>query len=298
MRKWPPIWILWLLLAGCGGDQTTAEYVGEIDAWHAERISRLRSDTGWLTLVGLHPLPEGVHSLGASTDADVILAAGAPYWLGSLAVTEDEIMFSVHPDAEVAILDTPSEERLVSTFLVSDRDGPPTKLATGSMVFYIIDRGGQLFLRVKDRQSEALKSFQGIERYQVDAHWRIMARLEPGPASLEVPDVLGNQSATGSPGILVFEIEGQEFRLTPTGEPGERMFLVFGDATNGTSTYPGGRFLVIDAPEADGTVNLDFNRAYNPPCVFTPYATCPLPAPANALSVAIEAGEMMWGAPH
>jgi len=298
VRKWPPIWILGLLLSGCGGEQTTPEYVAEIDDWHAERISRLRSDTGWLTLVGLHPLPEGVHSLGASPTADVILAPGAPYWLGSLAVTEDEIMFSVHPDAEVALVDTPSEERLVSTFLVSDRDGPPTKLVTGSMVFYVIDRGGKLFLRVKDRQAEVLKSFRGIERFPVDARWRIAARLESGPTSLQVPDVLGNQSHASSPGVLVFEIDGQEFRLTATGEPGESMFLVFGDATNGPTTYPGGRFLVIDPAESDGTVNVDFNKAYNPPCVFTPFATCPLPAPANVLPLAIEAGEMMWGEPH
>ncbi len=298
MGKWVWTFTALLVTTGCGGEKTRPEYVAEIDQWHAERIESLRSDTGWLTLVGLHPLTEGVNSLGASADADVILATGAPYWLGALAVTEDEIMFSVHPDAEVELLDGHNKGRLSSCTMATDKEGPPTRLTTGSMVFYVIDRDGKLFLRVKDRKSEALKSFQGIERYPVDVHWRLTARLEPGPATLKVPNVLGQQAASTSPGILVFEIDGQEYRLTPTGEQGESMFLVFGDETNGKTTYAGGRFLVIDPSAADGSVILDFNRTYNPPCVFTPFATCPLPALSNMLPVAIEAGEMMWGDHH
>ena len=287
-----------LVIAGCGGEKTGPEYIAGIDQWHAERVERLQSDTGWLTLVGLHPLSEGVSSLGASSDADVIMAAGAPYWLGSLAVTSEVIMFSVHPDAEVALLDAPVEGRLSSSTLATDKDGPPTKLTTGSLVFYVIDRDGKLFLRVKDRQSEVLQSFHGIDRFPVDVRWRLTARLEAGPATLNVPNVLGQQAASSSPGVLVFELDDQEYRLTPTGEQGESMFLVFGDETNGKTTYAGGRFLVIDPPSADGTVVLDFNRTYNPPCVFTPFATCPLPAMSNILPVAIEAGEMMWGDSH
>ena len=297
---WKRLWIfgiLWLTV-GCGGEKTGPEYIGEIDQWHAERTERLRSGTGWLALVGLHPLTEGVSSLGASSDADITLAAGAPYWLGSLAVTSDVILFSVHPDAEVALLDGETEGRLSSCTLATDKEGPPTKLTTGSMVFYVIDRDGQLFLRVKDRKSEVLKSFRGIDRFPVDVHWRLTARLEAGPATLNVPNVLGQQAASSSPGVLVFELDGQEHRLTPTGEPGESMFLVFGDETNGKTTYAGGRFLVVDPPTADGTVILDFNRTYNPPCVFTTFATCALPAMGNMLPVAIEAGEMMWGDLH
>jgi len=240
-RLW--IFTALLVITGCGGEKTSPEYVAEIDQWHADRVERLRSDTGWLTLVGLHPLSEGVHSLGASGDADVIMAAGAPYWLGSLAVTENVILLSVHPDAEVELLDGQSEGRASSFTLATDKDGPPTMLTTGSLVFYVIDRDGKLFLRVKDRKSDVLKSFQGIDRYPVDVHWRLAARLEPGPATLNVPNVLGQQAASSSPGVLVFEIDGQEYRLTPTGESGESMFLVFGDETNGKTTYAGGRFL-------------------------------------------------------
>ncbi len=292
------LFLLTVLLTGCGGEKTEPEYIAEIDQWHAGRMERLRSDTGWLTLVGLHPLPIGVHSLGASADADVSLAGRAPYWLGSMAVTEDEILFSVHPDAEVALLDSPGEGRLSSCTLATDKEGPPTMLTTGSMVFYVIDRGGELFLRVKDRKAQILQTFQGIERFPVDVHLRVTARLEPGPATVKVPDVLGHESTSPSPGVLVFEIDGQEFRLTPPGMPGERMSFIFGDETNGKTTYAGGRYLVVDPPAADGTVTLDFNRAYNPPCVFTPFATCPLPTPVNVLAIPIPAGEMMWGEPH
>ncbi|MEN8006647.1 MAG: DUF1684 domain-containing protein [Candidatus Krumholzibacteriota bacterium] len=298
MGKWAGIFGVFLLIAGCGGEKTSPEYMAEIDQWHAERTERLRSDTGWLTLVGLHPLAEGANSLGASADADVTLAAGAPYWLGTLAVTSEQIMFSAHPDAEVEVLESPTEGRLSSCTLATDKEGPPTRLATGSMVFYVIDRDGKLFLRVKDRKSEVLQSFQGIERFPVDVHWRLTAHLEPGPATINVPNVVGHRTASPSPGVLVFTIDKQEFRLTPTGAPGERMSLVFGDATNGKTTYAGGRFLTVDPPAADGTVILDFNRTYNPPCVFTPFATCPLPAAGNTLPVAVTAGEMMWGNQH
>lgn len=298
MWKWFGILTMLMLLAGCGGEKTEPEYIAEIDQWHAERIERLRSDTGWLTLVGLHPLPEGVHSLGASSDADIILATGAPYWLGSMAVTKDIIMFSVHPEAEVAMVDGQTDGRLSSCTLATDKEGAPTQLTSGSLVFFVIERDGQLFLRVKDRKSEVLRSFQGIDRFAVDVRWRLKARLEPGAGTLQVPNVLGYDSPETSPGMLVFTIDGQEFRVIPTGQPGERMSLVFGDETNGETTYGGGRFLVIDPPTADGTVTLDFNRAYNPPCVFTPFATCPLPASGNILKVPVTAGEMMWGEAH
>lgn len=298
MKKWILPLTATLLLAGCGGEKTTEQYVAEIDQWHATRIERLRSETGWLTLVGLHPLEKGVNSLGASAEADVVLAGGAPYWLGSLAIADDQVMFSAHPDATVEFLDSTSEDRLASCIMATDKEGPPTVLTTGSLVFYVIDREGRLFLRVKDRKSPVLESFQGIERFPVDVRWRLTARLEPGPPTLEVPDVLGNQAASPSPGVLVFEIDGQEHRLTPTGDRDQGMFLVFGDATNGQTTYAAGRFLAIEPAAEDGTVIIDFNRAYNPPCVFTPFATCPLPAMGNLLPVPIEAGEMMWEGHH
>ena len=167
-----------MLVSGCRGDRTEPEYVAEIETWHAERIERLRSDTGWLTLVGLHPLHTGANTLGASPDADVSLPAGAPDWVGTLIVAADQIEFVAHPAAVVTDLAGPEKGRLSSMNLATDKDGPPSRLAAGSLVFYVIDRDGKLFLRVKDRQAETLKNFAGIARFPVDRRWRLEARLE------------------------------------------------------------------------------------------------------------------------
>lgn len=286
-----------LAVAGCGGSkvETTAEYAAGIDAWHAQRLTRLRSDTGWLTLVGLHELDAaGVNTLGSDPAATVRLVDKAPARIGDLACLDGRWTFAADPGAAVTTADSAAAP-VTALAMATDRDGAPTTLACGPLQFYVIERGGAFFLRVKDRESAVLRGFAGIDRYPVDARWRVQARLEPGPATVKVPDVLGHETEEPSPGTLVFRLDGRECRLTPTGRPGEEMFLVFGDATNGQGTYGGGRFLSAPAPAADGTVELDFNRAYNPPCVFTPYATCPLPGKGNTLKVAVEAGEKVWG---
>jgi uncharacterized protein len=286
-----------MALTGCGDGkvETPAAYVAEVDAWHAGRVERLRSDTGWLTLVGLHELdPARVNTLGSDPAATVRLVDKAPARVGELASLDGRWTFAAEPGAAVTLADSASTP-VTALEMVTDRAGAPTTLACGPLVFFVIERQGAFFLRVKDRESEVLRGFAGIDRYPVDARWRVQARLEPGPGTVKVPDVLGHETEEPSPGTLVFKLDGRECRLTPTGRPGEALFLVFGDATNGQGTYGGGRFLSAPAPAADGTVTLDFNQAYNPPCVFTPYATCPLPGKGNTLKVAVAAGEKVWG---
>jgi len=285
------------LLVGCG-QKTDPGYVAEVDQWHAERVERLRSDTGWLTLVGLHPLSRGLNSLGSGPDANVNLGAKAPVWLGDIAVDDESAMFAVAQDEVVTLFSSEGAPPVSHLMMVTDADGPPTMLAAGSLVFYVIDRQGELFLRVKDREAEALKNFTGIDRYPVETRWRVKGRLEGEPGTLKVPNVLGQVSEAATPGTLVFKLNGNKCSLIPTGDPGESMFLVFGDETNGLETYPGGRFLVIEAPLEDGTVWIDFNKAYNPPCVFSAFATCPLPTTENRLSLPVRAGEMKWGTGH
>lgn len=286
-----------LALAGCGGGkvETPAAYVAGIDAWHAGRLERLRGDTGWLTLVGLHELdPAIVNTLGSDAAATVRLVDKAPARVGDLACLDGRWTFAADPAAAVTTADSAAAP-VTAIAMATDRDGAPTALDCGSLQFFVIEREGAFFLRVKDRESPVLLGFAGIDRYPVDARWRVTARLEPGAATVKVPNVLGHETEEPSPGTLVFRLGGRECRLTPTGKPGEELFLVFGDPTNGRGTYGGGRFLAAPAPAADGTVELDFNRAYNPPCVFTPYATCPLPGKGNTLKVAVEAGEKVWG---
>jgi hypothetical protein len=285
-----------ILLAGCQrAPATTPAYVTEVDAWHAQRVERLRSETGWLTLVGLLDLDTTrVNTVGSDSTATVRLPAKAPAGVGELFLADGRWTFTASPD--VAVTNADSTAAPVTTMvLATDRDGPPTTLACGTFLFFVIDRDGVFFLRVKDRDSEVRRNFTGIDRFPVDARWRVVARLQAGPATIKVPNALGRETDEPSPGILVFELDGNEYRLTPTGAPGEGLFMVVGDATNNHGTYGGGRFLSADAPGPDGSVVLDFNKAYNPPCVFTPYATCPLPGARNTLPIAIEAGEKVWG---
>jgi uncharacterized protein (DUF1684 family) len=180
--------------------------------------------------------------------------------------------------------------------LQTDQSGEPTILQHGSLSFYVIQRNERLGVRVKDADAAALKSFHGLESFPFSESWRVAARFEPSspPRHISVPNVLGNVTSEESPGALAFEYSGKTYRLDAVREAGtEDYFIIFGDATNGHETYGGGRFLYASPPK-DGQTVLDFNKAYNPPCVFTPYATCPLPPPQNRLSIRIEAGEKSY----
>lgn len=257
-----------------GPDET---YRASVERWHAERLARLRAAEGWLSLVALHWLTPGSN--------EVVLSEGAaPFQVdvrdGEVRAVGEELR---HEGTEL-----PPE----GLSLVADVDGEPTKLDLGSLRIILIRRGERLALRAWDRQAEALRTFAGIDRFPVDPRWRIDARFEPTEGrTIPVPDVLGGVAQEPSPGTVAFSIEGVEYRLEALegGNDGE-LFLVFADATSGEETYGAGRFLYTDPPAA-GRVAVDFNLAYNPPCVFTPYATCPLPPAQNRLPLRIMAGE-------
>lgn len=284
---------------GCGKGEDPA-YLAEVEAWHAQRLEKLRSNTGWLTLVGLHLLGQGENSLGAAADNDVVMTEGAPAHLGVVRIVGARARFAAATRADVHRFVGGVAEAALFTGgeLKTDAEGAPDMLACGTLVFYVIQRGEKFFLRVKDTEAETLRHFVGIERYRTRADWRVEARLEGEPGTVRVTNVLGQAASEASPGVLVFQLAGRDCSLRPTGKPGEDMFVVFGDKTNGHGTYPGGRFLVVAPPDEDGRVFLDFNLAYNPPCVFSPFATCPLPAAENILPVAVTAGEKMWGEGH
>ncbi len=300
------VWFLWLAMAvvgGCArGDKAddADEYRASVDAWHRERVARLRGETGWLTLVGLHPLPPGRHTLGTAPANDIVLRAEGPARVGTLSMAAGRAHFAAAPGVVVSrsradsLLDPSFEEGVV----LDDTGEGPDLLSTGSLVFYVVKRGDEFFLRVKDRNSAVRRHFQGIDRYPVDPVWRVTGRLVGEATEIEVLNVLGQTARELSPGRLEFTLQGKVLHLQATQASGGRLFVVFGDETNGETTYPGGRFLVVDPPTQDGQLVLDFNRATNPPCSFTPYATCPLPGPDNVLPVAVRAGEKRWGAGH
>ncbi len=272
-----------------------AAYKAEIDAFRRERDASLRSDEGWLTLVGLSWLGEGDSSVGSAPKSAVLLPKGkAPERLGVIRVEKGIATFSAAPGASVT-----SEGKPVTTIVLKpDTSRSATRLVHGSLTFYVIKRGPRLGVRVKDRDAATLRSFRGVDSFPADAAWRLGATFEKyePPKKVEVPNVLNSPEAQESPGAVVFTRDGRTYRLDALydGRGGE-LFLVFGDETNGQETYGGGRFLYVPAPGKDGRVVLDFNKAVNPPCVFTPYATCPLPPAQNRLALKVTAGEKAYG---
>lgn len=256
----------------------------EVEAWRAGRYAALRRPMGWLTLAGLGWLKPGANRVGADPGADVVLPAG-PADVGTI---------SVEPGGVRATGAFGRDGRSVDDVpLESDRDGEPTILEVGPLRLCVIERGGRLAVRTWDTEAPALRTFRGIDHWPVDRAWRFRARFEPTPGRrVGVPDVIGVSDEQETPGNVVFATGGREHRLQAlSGGADGQLWLIFGDLTNGRETYGGGRFLYTSPPDEHAGVIVDFNRAYNPPCVFSPYATCPLPWPANRLDIRVEAGE-------
>jgi hypothetical protein len=281
--------------------EESAEYQAEVERWHAERDKRLRSPDGWLTLVGLHWLTPGEHEFGQHPSNPIRLQGqDVPPLAGHLLVTDD-LQARVRPHHEAAL--THDGVRIEDELLLAaDTDGDSTIIGLGSLRMHLIRRGAhnaRLGLRVRDTEAPALVAFTGVPRFPVDPAWRLEARLERAqePRTISVPDIVGDVLEEASPGDVILPLPGGEQRLHALEEEDDRLWLIFADATNGEQTYSAGRFLVTGPVAADGSVVVDFNLAYNMPCVFSAYATCPLPPAGNRLSVPIPAGEMLPAPP-
>jgi uncharacterized protein (DUF1684 family) len=301
------------LFASCSGpapveDASSAEipfiqpndaHLAELDAFRGGRESRLRSETGWLALVGLHWLEPGANSFGSAADGDIVLPAGsAPAVAGSFHLDGDTVVLEVASGVEVFLNNEAISER---NTLTDDSQGAPDQLKLGRLTFFVIKRGDRQALRVKDPESPARVNFSGLDYFPVDDAYRVDARFErfDNVKEIAVSDVVGNSSQTAIHGELHFSLGGESYSLLPFGDPAEdEFFIIFKDLTNGGETYAAGRYLRASTIGVDeGHVWLDFNMAYNPPCIFTPYATCPLPPKANHLTADIPAGEKAY-APH
>jgi uncharacterized protein len=261
-------------------------------AWHQKRIASLTSEDGWLSLVGLHWLKEGNNRIGSSKENDFLFPAGSPPRIGTLTRKEGKVTLAVEPGVSLTRAGKP-----FTGGELGDSEGEADVLSLGTIRFYLIRRGERLGIRVKDSEAAPRRDFHGIERYPVREAWLVEGRFEPAtpPRTLAVPTVLGTVDEMDSPGTIVFTVDDKEYRLEPVREPGSnKLFIIFADLTNRKETYGAGRFLYADPPK-DGKVMLDFNRAYNPPCAFSPFATCPLPPPQNRLKLRVEAGEKRYG---
>ena len=279
--------------AGASGDSAHTQ---EIQKWRKARIERLTNPGGWLSLVGLDWLKDGRNTLGSAKDNDIVIPT-APAHLGAITLSGGKASIALDPKSGATI---DSAAKLESE-LIDDTHEKPTVVAFGTTSFFVIKREDKYALRIKDAEAPTRKHFVGIDYFDIDPSWRIEAKWEAydPPHEVDEPNVIGQVDKVIVPGAAVFERDGKTIRVEPVIEtPGDKeLFLVFADKTSGKETYGAARF-VYSEPPRDGKIVIDFNKAYNPPCAFTPYATCPLPTAQNRIKVRVTAGEKKYRGGH
>ncbi len=283
------LWLTVFASAVLATDQPAAaeaSYLQSFDQWKAELVDDLKQN--WLPLAGLFWLKPGENKFGSDSKNDIVFPKG-PALAGSFTLQSKDVSVKFEPGVQVTV----SGKQFTASKLEPDVSGHATVLEMGSLRFYVIVRGERIGIRLKDTESDAARGFRGLDFFPISMNYRVTAKFEPsqGKKTVDVPNVLGDVAPMPISGTVVFTINGQELRLSDLGgDPAHGLFFVFSDPTSKTDTYPGGRFLETE-PVVNGTVVLDFNRAHNPPCAVTPYATCPLAPKENRLAVALPAGE-------
>ena len=278
--------LITMVSAASGTPAVDPAYQQSFDKWKAEQVDDLK--TRWLVLAGLFWLKPGDNPFGSDAAGAIVFPKG-PAHAGVFTLQGEDVIAKFAPDAHAVIDGKPA----TTATLLPDTSAKRTEVEMGSLRFYVIKRGARMGIRLKDLDSPAARNFHDLVFFPLDLNYRVTAKWIPsdGKKTVEVPNVLGDVTPTPITGTAVFTLNGQELRLTDLGsDPSKGLFIVFNDLTAKSNTYPGGRFLDTD-PVVNGTVVLDFNRAYNPPCAVTPYATCPLAPKENRLTVAIPVGE-------
>jgi uncharacterized protein len=269
-----------------------------VEHWRASRVAELTADTGWLTLVGLYWLDKGDNTFGRAPSNRLVLDHPA---LAPAAGTFKWDARGVHFTARRGSGITHAGQPVSSIDMVMDSQGEPTVVSSGPLRFFIIERSGKVGVRVRDIASPRRREFVPIQYFPVATDWVFNARFEPYEPHrhIRIINILGLEDEMDCPGALVFNKDGREYRLDAVLESptDQTLFVMFGDPTNGKGSYGGGRFLHTPLPAA-GTVRVDFNQAYNPPCAFNNFATCPLPPEQNKLTLPVEAGEKAYGNGH
>lgn len=283
--------ILFGLLSACTTEQTITpeEHREEIRQWHSERIDRLQEPQGWLLLAGMYWIEEPVQTFGTADDVDFQFPDGTlPPYAGRFELNADTVRMYTTDGLEIMADGHPLDTSVIYT------PAHATELEYGRLTWLVIQRENLIGIRLYDTQSEVLKRFRGIDMYPADLTYRVTAELVPHQGSVTVPvtNILGQTTDEESAGKVVFELNGGTHELTALGT-GERLFIIIADETSKTETFPGGRYIYVDNPGPGGETVLDFNKAYNPPCAFSPYTTCQLPPEGNTLPFAVRAGEKL-----
>src|SRR6266853_3772912 len=280
---------------GCSKPATTTvdPYRTEINQFRQAREAKLRSDTGWLTIAGLHFLTQPETTFGSDAANDIVLPGGAPARVGSFLMAKNgRVSVRLEPAVSVSILDG---KPFSGGPIKSDGEGSPDRLVLGDVQVWVHQGGERPALRVRDQNNPLRKEFTGRKWYPVNAEYRVEAVFEPydKPKTVQVPNLLGDIDTMTSPGTVSFSLGGKTMRMAAVTENDNELWFIFRDLTSGSETYPAARFLYSPKP-AEGKVLLDFNKAENPPCAFNSYATCPLPPEENRLKVRVEAGEKIY----
>jgi len=283
--------ILTLSLAAAAADVSPA-YKAEIDKYRAQRIADLTAPSGWLAVQGLFWLRDGANSAGSDPASDIKLPPRTPKKIGVFRLKDRTVSFAAEPGAGATSAGKPIE-----SFTFDPRKGEESAVTVNGVTLFVIRRSEKVGLRMLDPESDARKAFHGLQYFPLDTKYHLTATFVAydKPKTVQVPNVLGQLVPMDSPGRVEFTLDGKTYSLEPVYETAkhEDLFFIFKDPTSRTETYGAGRFLHTPLPK-DGSVDLDFNRAYNPPCAFTDFATCPLPVKENQLPVRIPAGELRW----
>ena len=262
-------------------------YQASIETWRKEHEAGINKPDGWLSVAGLFWLKDGDNRVGSDAKAEIALPSPAPRDVGVLRFRDGKMSFEAAGGARVTLNGSPVSHAELKT----NKD----RLRIGDITMFVIERGGKFGVRMLDPNNERRRAFSGLKWYPVKENYRVVAKFTAydRPQKIAITNVLGQTEPEPSPGFATFDLMGHSYRLDPVLE-GDHLFFIFRDQTAARTTYGAGRFLYAEMPK-EGKVVLDFNRAENPPCAYTPYATCPLPPKQNRLSVKIEAGELTYG---
>jgi len=289
--------LLALLVLGSVVSAQSPAYRQSIEKWRHDYEAQLTSDSGWLSVSGLFWLHEGENHFGSDPLNDFVLPAPAPAQAGNFLFHAGKTTVQIRTGVAATMNGKPVQSAELRP------DNRDDRLVLGDLTLYVHASGDRFAVRLKDKHSPLLKSFTGLNWFPIDESYALTARFVPydSPKQFDSQNVLGDPIKLDIVGYVLFSMHGQEYRLEAEANPDGTLFIVFRDLTSGKETYPASRFLDTDLPK-DGphgkTVLLDFNKAYNPPCAYNPYTTCPIPLPGNRLRVEIPAGEKLYKHSH
>jgi uncharacterized protein len=295
-----------LALSVCGqpaAGQDTSSWQKDLLAWRAEHAADLQKPDGWLALAGLVWLEPGDNSMGSAADNKLRLPAGGPAHVGVLHLEGSTV--SLRPPADgfpegLLVDGKPAQAQDLHTSSDNDKGNP--RMTVGALNFYAVKRGERFALRIKDAKAPTLVGFHGLKWYPPNAHYRVTAKWIPynPPKTIQLATMIGTAYDAPVPGGAEFQLDGKTYRLEPVTEdkPPVKLFFILKDVTSATKTYGACRFLYTPLPpnglDKPGEIVLDFNHLENPPCAYTPFATCPLPPVGNRLKIPLPVGELRY----